>query len=187
MLWSEEPLSWKQAFLTTSESVAGDAWVVGQACWTVGDINFGIGCSIIGSCLSISSAGRVTANAGSLDIAPKITGYGSLIQIFRRSDKLFPAVGDRWDIGVDGWFAGAGGFGIGRYLIQGLGGGAALLITAEGVVNVPGALQVGGIDVITTPWVSCRINADLTKSKNRGKLYLNFVKALGLLIIETSC
>ena len=93
-----------------------------------------------------------------------------MIQFSRRSDKLFPAVGDRWDFGVDGWSAGAGGFGIGRNLIQGLGGGAALLITAEGVVNIPGALQVGGINVITTPWVSCRINTDLTKSQQRQAL-----------------
>jgi hypothetical protein len=149
---------------------AGDQWLVGQGSWGVGDRGFGIGCNTTGVCLGISSAGRVTANAGILDIVPKTIGGGTFINLYWKSDRNTSQSGDMWYIGLgaaaDDY---TGQFRIGANAISGEGGGVALVISDDRLVTIPGALRVGGYAAGMKPFLSCCVNSAGGLSYNCGQ------------------
>jgi hypothetical protein len=97
--------------------------------------------------------GGVTAtNAGTqpaVRIRPSANDGPAEIYFSRRADGSGNSAGDTWVIGHAGFGAGAGNFGIGTG-----GPGVCLSINANGTVNLPYGLFIGGQQAATKPWVA---------------------------------
>jgi hypothetical protein len=162
----------------TIGTIPGNQWVIGQGSWNVGDRSFAIGANGLGSCLKINDENgtvHMTYGLSSSDVqmVPLIND-NARIRFWRNSDKSEPINGDMWSCGLVG-YGEQRSFTISHNNRSGSGGTILdrIVLDPTGVVRIPGSLQVGDVNVLTTPWVSCRITFDLfnnlSVSNHRGR------------------
>jgi hypothetical protein len=153
----------------TIGTTPGNQWVIGQGSWNVGDRSFAIGANGLGSCLKIndqSGTVHMTYGLSSSDVqmVPLIND-NARIRFWRNSDKSEPINGDMWSCGLVG-YGEQRSFTISHNNRSGSGGTILdrIVLDPTGVVRITGSLQVGDVNVLTTPWVSCRVTWDGSSS-----------------------
>ena len=108
------------------------------------------------------TAGRIASrgdgSGGTIRCAPAGDTGECSIAFYRNGNGAIGATGDQWVMGQGSWGSGDRGFGLGCNNT-----GLCLSISSGGIVTFP-----KGINATSIAWVSCRINADLSRTNNRG-------------------